>query len=67
MAPTNLKKLAAKQAGKLRTAMDALIAEDADEKPDLFVTMDFDGDGWDVWFASPFGWASSLGELCHQE
>jgi len=47
--------LTAKQAGKLRAAMEALIAEDADEKSELFVTMDFDADCWDVWFPSPLG------------
>ena len=44
-----------KQAGKLRTAMEATIAEDADEKSELFVTKDFDGDCWDVWFQRPLG------------
>ena len=29
--------------------------EDADEKSDLFITMDFDGECWDVWFPSPLG------------
>ncbi|MBY0460866.1 MAG: hypothetical protein K2V38_26400 [Gemmataceae bacterium] len=47
--------LTVKQAGRLRTAMESLIAESADEKSELFVTKDFDGDGWDVWFPSPLG------------
>lgn len=47
--------LTAKEAGKFRTAMESLIAEDADEKSELFVTKDFDGDCWDVWFPSPLG------------
>ncbi len=29
--------------------------DDADEKSELFVTMDFDGERWDVWFPSPLG------------
>ena len=47
--------LTVKQAGKLRTAMEAIIAKDADEKSELFVTMDFDGECWDVWFPSSLG------------
>jgi hypothetical protein len=47
--------LTAKQAGKLRTVMETLIAEVADEKTELFVTKNFDGDGWDVWFPNPLG------------
>ena len=30
-------------------------AKDADEKSDLSVTMDFDGECWDVWFPNPLG------------
>jgi hypothetical protein len=30
-------------------------AEAADEQSELFVTMDFDGEYWDVWFPSPLG------------
>lgn len=26
-----------------------------DEKLELFVTLDFDGDEWDVWFPHPLG------------
>ena len=44
--------LTVKQAGRLRTAMEAFIA---DEKSDLFVTMDFNGECWDVWFPNPLG------------
>ena len=47
--------LTVKQAGKLRTAMEAILAEDADEESGLFVTMDFDGECWDVWFPNPLG------------
>lgn len=47
--------LTVKQAGRLRTAMEAILAENADEKSELFVTKDFDGDCWDVWFPNPLG------------
>ncbi len=47
--------LTAKQVGRLRVAMEGIIAKVDDEKSELFVTMDFDGDCWDVWFQSPLG------------
>ncbi len=41
-------------------------AEAADEQSELFVTMDFAGECWDVWFPKSAGRASGLGELCDQ-
>ena len=35
----------------------------SDEKSDLSVTMDFDGECWDVWFPHPLGGRQVLGSF----
>ena len=34
---------------------EGTLVEAADEQSELFVTMDFDGERWDIWFPSPLG------------
>ncbi len=41
--------------------------DDRDEKPELFVTLDFDGEGWDVWFPHPLGGRNVLESFATKE
>ncbi len=38
-----------------------------DEKSELFVTLDFDEDGWDVWFPHPLGGRQVLESFATKE